>query len=189
MYKSCSWQSRKLLPKEAAAEMRYRSLVAKSSPETNPLVKTPCKFHSCLHPLKHLRKMALRKRPSPSNMPPEITSFDHQASVLGITSSTTALHPSKLQTTKKETQSESERIIELTKENGSLRQELGRCRDIIEAWSSLYGAILEAYKLLKTAKEVIQEGLHRFGERQLLADEKLSLYWGIDIEKGDIRVI
>ena len=83
-------------------------------------------------------------------------------------------------------QTESERIIELTKENGSLRQKLGRCHDVIEAWLNLYGAILEAYKLLKTAKEVIQEGLHRFSEKQLLADEQLSLYWGIDIEKGDI---
>ena len=133
--------------------------------------------------------MALRRRPFPPSMPPEITAFDHQASVLGITTSTTALHPGKLQATKTETTNEAQRIIELTKENGSLRQQLERCHDIIEAWSSLYSAILEAYKLLKGAKEVIQEGLHRFSERQGLADEKLSSYWGVDIENGDIRVI
>ena len=135
-------------------------------------------FHPCLN-----------SRSIPHSMPPETTLLDHHANRLGAPSFPASLRPAHLQRTKDRSPDDEPRIIELTRENSSLRQELARCQEVLEGWTVLYGTITEAYKLLKMAKDTLQEGLQVFSEKQAAADKKLCEYWGIDVEKGDYRVI
>jgi hypothetical protein len=124
-----------------------------------------------------------------TSVPPEITAFDYHASSQGITTATARLHPAYLRTTKNHMPTESERIIELTSENSSLRQELARCNDIIQAWANFYGTVLEGYDMIKMGRRHIQEGLQALSEHHKIADAKLCTYWGVKSEEGIVRIL
>ena len=120
---------------------------------------------------------------------PEVTPFDHHAQNSGVTTFNVALHTPALRKSRNGSTTDKERIIELTKENSSLRHELIRYNEKLKTWTILYGSIIEAFRLLKLAKDVLQQGLESFNEQQAAADEALCNFWNIDIEKGDIRLI
>ena len=121
----------------------------------------------------------------PTERPPH---FSRKSRPSDITSS---LRPAHLSVTKNLPKpSESERLLELTRENGCLRQELARANEVLTSWTRLYVAFVEAYKLLRQAKRITQEALHAVSTKQMEDGKDLAHYWGVDVEKGtDIRII
>ena len=117
-----------------------------------------------------------------SGRPAEVTALNHHiASRGGMTSNIEKL-PNQLQLNKhRSSPSQSQRIEELTRENGYLRQELAHHQETHCAMVILHAKTVRAYK-------VLQEGLQELSQRVAGSERCLLEYWGIDLDDEGVEV-
>jgi len=107
-----------------------------------------------------------------------ITPLDyHIAQHGGLTASIERL-PHLLQNAKSKTTTDTnQRLEELVRENGRLREEIAFHQDTQRALMSSYTASVEAFETLK-------ESLQVTSERMLMSEQRLLKYWGIEPEQS-----
>lgn len=117
-----------------------------------------------------------------SGRPTEVTALDHHiASLRGMASSIERL-PSQQQLYKtRPPPTQSQRIEELTRENGYLRQELAHHQEMQCAMVTLLTKTVQAYK-------VLQEGLQELSQRVAGSEKRLLKYWGINLGNEGVEV-
>ena len=114
--------------------------------------------------------------------PAEVTALDHHIASRGGTTSKIEKLPSQIQLSKcRSPLNRGERIEELTRENGYLRQELALYEDTRDAMVCLHVKTTKAYKLL-------QEGLQELSQKIVLSERSLLDYWGIDLNDEGMEV-
>jgi len=114
--------------------------------------------------------------------PAEVTALDHCIASRGGTTSKIEKLPSQIQVTKyRSPPNRDQRIEELTRENGYLRQELALYEETRDAMVSLHTKTTKAYKLLR-------EGLQELSEKVALSEKSLLEYWGIDLNDEGMEV-
>ena len=113
-------------------------------------------------------------KPAPATAPPNITPLDHFISQNGGTTSAIDMLPHQLQRSKVRPTIQ-ERIEELTRENGRLRQELALHNETYTATIALYTKAQEAFTIL-------QDALRNISEKRTMSEKSLLDYWGISTE-------
>jgi hypothetical protein len=114
--------------------------------------------------------------------PAEVTALDHCIASRGGTTSKIEKLPSQIQVTKyRSPPNRDQRIEELTRENGYLRQELALYEETRDAMVSLHAKTKKAYKLLR-------EGLQELSEKVAVSEKSLLKYWGIDLNDEGMEV-
>ena len=107
-----------------------------------------------------------------THQPPEMTDLDERVAKYGGTSSTIELHPQSLQGSKFQTpDSNKERIEELVRENGYLRQEIIFYQESRNAMMSFHTKMNEAYHIQRSA-------FRELSVHSQLAEGRLEEYWG-----------
>jgi hypothetical protein len=104
----------------------------------------------------------------------EITSIDHRIALFGGQTSTTKRLPQNIQKIKG-VSDPCQRIEELTRENGRLRQEVFHAREQARAFLSLYTKSVEAQRILREATQ-------ETSDRLLHSDNQFMRYFGVDID-------
>ena len=150
----------------------------------------------------------------------EVTPLDHCIAMHGGTTSTIDMLPHRLDIIKRRPpQSLSEKLVELTREVGYLREELARYKEVQNAMGLLYTKTVEAFELLEhgleednlrkqltshreiqqsrsrsyasmtRAFEILKYGLQELSEKRARSEIQLLDYWGIDIGDRDSETL
>jgi hypothetical protein len=110
----------------------------------------------------------------PRGKPAEITSTDHRIALVGGLTSTTERLPQNMKKTK--TPSDlNQRLEELTRENGRLRQEVCHAQEQAQALLALYTKSVDAQRILREATQTTSD-------RLLHSDNKLMRYFGVCLD-------
>jgi hypothetical protein len=116
--------------------------------------------------------------------PTEITSVDHRIAFAGGLTSTTERLPQN-QKTKNPPSNLHQRIEELVRENGRLRQEVCHAQEQARALLSLYTKSVDAQRILREATQATSD-------RLLHSDNELMRYFGVcldDTAQNDFTVL
>jgi len=128
---------------------------------------------SSIHP-------ALRQRPV-SGRAGDIVALDDQIARNGGTTSTYEQLPHRLQISKQRRPiSSAERVVELTRTNGYLLQELAYHKDTRTADMNFHETMMELHAKLEDA-------LKERSEKRADAESTLLSYWGIDFGDGNVE--
>ena len=104
----------------------------------------------------------------------EITTTDHRIALVGGQTLATERLPKNLKKTK-EASDLYQRVEELTRENGRLREEVYHAREQAQALLSLYTKSVDAQRILREATQ-------ETSDRLLHADNQFMRYFGVDID-------
>lgn len=105
----------------------------------------------------------------------EINSIDHRIALAGGQTVATERLPQNIQHAKA-SPNPMQRIAELSRENGRLRQEVCHAREQAQAYLTLHHKALEALQLLQEATQVTSD-------RLIDADTCLMRYFGVQVEE------
>ncbi|KAL9040333.1 MAG: hypothetical protein Q9214_004530 [Letrouitia sp. 1 TL-2023] len=128
---------------------------------------------------------SLRSGRRASNGPSEISALDHQIAAGGGTTSTLEITPARLRASKsKRSISQSERIEELTRADGYLRQELAHYKEKLRAADTCRNQtrkaqemVAQAYDTVIRAHDMIEGALEEFDQRVSVSERALLDYW------------
>jgi hypothetical protein len=128
---------------------------------------------SSIHP-------AFRRRPA-SGRAGDVVALDDQIARHGGTTSTYEQLPHRLQISKQRRPvSSAERVVELTRTNGYLLQELAYHKDTRAADMKFHETVMELYAKLEDA-------LKERSQKRADAESTLLSYWGIDFGDGNVE--
>ncbi|KAL9609950.1 MAG: hypothetical protein Q9167_005323 [Letrouitia subvulpina] len=124
------------------------------------------------------------------NGPSEISALDHQIAAGGGTTSTLEITPDRLRASKsKRSISPRERIEELTRADGYLRQELAHYKEKLRAADACHDQtrkaqemVAQAYDTVIRAHDMIEDALEEFDQRVSVSERALLDYWQIPFD-------
>ena len=106
--------------------------------------------------------------------PPEAKTLDHLIAQHGGSTAAIDTLPLRIQKTKYESIDTRQRLEQLTRENGYLRQELAHLKDTHESFLTFYHTIIETVQTMEVA-------IRDVSEKIALSEQRLTEYWGFDI--------